>query len=288
MSPIRRRRRLHYFLRNLCFAPLEWPRAMLARRGCAGRTLPIVMIVGCSRSGTSFTARMLNSAGLLLPGEHTTPDAFNPDGYFEEDRVVSINSDILWGSGGHWFLPPPALRVYAYQRAQVVQALAWLCSFPTVCGWKDPRGTLTLPVWLDAADELGIPVRVLGVFRHPAAVAKSIVQHERGTCDFAQALNAWRVHNDRLLELAASIPNRFYWFTIDQPQQAIERNLDAIAARLGLPGRVTLDRERDGELENPSLTNIPDIARDIYRRLIDAHAAQWNDAIDQTKGRKRA
>jgi hypothetical protein len=261
---------------------------MHARHRCVARTLPIVMIVGCPRSGTSFAARMLNSAGLLLPGEHTPPDAFNPDGYFEEDRVVGINSDILWGSSGHWFTPPAKLRVYPYQRAQIVQALAWLCGFEGVCGWKDPRGTLTLPSWLDVARELNIPVRVVGVFRKPEAVANSIVRHDRGQWDFAQALDAWCIHNTRLLELAASMPDRFYWFTIDQAEQAVEQNLNAIAIRLGLAGRVSLDRAGKSASEKPDSTNISESARGIYQRLLDAHAIQWEDTINQTADRERA
>ncbi len=271
---IRRRRRLHYFLRNLFFAPAERREAILARRASAPCTLPIVMIVGCSRSGTSFAARMLKSAGLLLPGEHTPPDEFNPEGYFEEDRVVAVNSDILWGSGGHWFMPPPRLRVYAYQRAQIVQALTWFCSFGGIAGWKDPRGTLTLPVWLEMARELEIPVCVVGVFRNPAAVAASIVRHERGAIEFPQALSAWCVHNARLLDLAASQPSRFSWFTTDQCEQRVEKNLNALAGRLGLGGRVAMDDNHRRTIV-PNLLEIPAMVREIHERLLAAHAAQW-------------
>lgn len=250
---------------------------MAAARRCSTRTLPVVMIVGCSRSGTSFTARMLNSAGLLLPGNHTVADEFNSDGYFEDHRVVATNSDILWGSSGHWFMPPPALRVYAYQRAQIVQSLAWLCDFAGISGWKDPRGTLTLSVWLEVARKLRVPVLVVGVFRNPAAVANSIVKHERGQFDFAQALNAWCVHNIRLLELAASIPDRFYWFTIDRPEQEVERTLNAIATRLGLAGCVSVDRARQRTSERFNRTNIPENVQLIYRRLLEAHDEQWKN-----------
>jgi hypothetical protein len=234
------------------------------------------MIVGCARSGTSFTARMLNSAGLILPGRHTVPDEFNPDGYFEEDCVVSVNSDILWGSSGHWFTPPSKLRVYAYQRARIVQALAWLCTFEGVAGWKDPRGTLTLPVWVETARKLKVPIKVVGVFRNPVAVARSIVRHERGGVDFAQALSAWCINNVRLLDFAESLPHRFYWFGIDHQRQSIEANLNAIAARLGLVGRVKMERNRQNEDENSNLLDIPENAHAIHSRLLKAHAAQWD------------
>jgi hypothetical protein len=276
MTPIRRHRGLHYFLRNLVFAPTEWQRVAREKQKCADRILPIVMIVGCSRSGTSFTARMLSSAGLILPGEHAAPDEFNPQGYFEDDRVVTINSDILWGSSGHWFVPPAKLRVYAYQRAQIAQVLSWLCSFEGVCGWKDPRGTLTLPVWLDVARELNIPILIVGVFRNPAAVANSIVQHERGLFDFTQALNAWRVHNTRLLDLAASLPDQFYWFTIDQPSTHVEANLNAIAARLGLKGRVAMGQAPQVSIERAPVADIGEEARNIYDRMLEARDIQWS------------
>ena len=222
MTPIRRRRKLHYFLRNLAFAPAQRFAAARARWRLTGRSEPVVFIIGCSRSGTSFTARMLHSAGLSLPGEHQVADAFNPDGYFEEARVIGINSDILMGSGGHWFLPPAEISIYAYQRARMLQVLAELCSHAGVVGWKDPRGTLAMSAWLDAARELDVPFHIVGVFRNPAAVANSIVRHERGAFDFSQALHAWRVSNKQLLELAGANPDRFSWFTIDQPLPSAE------------------------------------------------------------------
>jgi len=254
---------------------------MRTRQRCVARTLPIVMIIGCPRSGTSFTARMLSSAGLMLPGEHTVPDEFNADGYFEEHQVVSINSDILWGSGGDWFTPPSELRVYVYQRAQIVQALARLCSCEGISGWKDPRGTLTIPAWLEVVRELEIPVRVVGVFRNPVAVANSIVRHERGRVDFAQALNAWCIHNTRLLDLAASLPDRFCWFTTDQPEQNAEANLNAVAARLGLSGHVREAPSRQGVSEDNVLAS-PDATRGIYQRLLKAHVAQRHHVHLQT------
>lgn len=243
--------------------------------------LPVVMIVGCSRSGTSFTARMLASAGLLFPGEHTAADEFNRDGYFEADRVVAINSDILWGSNGHWFAPPRRLRVYAYQRAQIIQAFAWFASFPGLSGWKDPRGTLTLPVWLDVARDLNIPVHVVGVFRNPAAVANSIVRHERGTLDFSVAFDAWCIHNTRLLNLAAALPYQFSWFTIDQSEQDIEANLNAIAAKMGLPGRVSVGLSKAKARPDTERLEVSPTADALYNRLRAAHAAWCSPSNSQ-------
>jgi len=236
------------------------------------------MIVGCSRSGTSFAARMLNSAGLVLPGKHAEPDDFNLHGYFENDRVTSINGDILWGSGGHWFAPPVDLRVYSYQRAQIVQLLAWLCSVEGIVGWKDPRAVLTLPLWLDASRDLKIPVHVVGVFRNPAAVANSIVRHERGAFDYRQALNAWCISNTRLLDLADAMPDRFSWFTVDQPAQHSEANLNRIAAKIGLSRRVTIDQAQYVCSENASVPNTSEHVRSIHQRLMETHAAQWGIA----------
>ena len=217
---------------------------------------------------------MLSSAGLILPGKHLSADDFNPAGYFEEDNVVGINSDIIWGSRGHWFLPPPEIRVYPYQRARIEQVLGWLCGFDGVAGWKDPRGTLTLPAWLEAARELDVPVHVVGVFREPAAVAASIVRHERGAFNFTQALNAWCIHSARLLEHANLLKDRFHWFTIDQDVERVATNLGGIADKLGLRNGVG-PVSASGESMIAKNADVPGDALRIYERLTQAHSAQW-------------
>ena len=67
-----------------------------------------VCITGMHRSGTSMVARLLGACGLdlgppeeLVPGQ---PD--NPDGYFENQRFVSVNDEILDIFGGAWDSPP--------------------------------------------------------------------------------------------------------------------------------------------------------------------------------------
>lgn len=57
----------------------------------------ITIVSGLPRSGTSLAMQMLSAGGIpALTDEQRTPDADNPRGYFEFERVKQIKSDQLW------------------------------------------------------------------------------------------------------------------------------------------------------------------------------------------------
>lgn len=65
---------------------------------------PIVVVSGLPRSGTSLMMQMLVAGGLpALTDGHRTPDADNPRGYLELERVKQLKSDTSWlaSAGGH-------------------------------------------------------------------------------------------------------------------------------------------------------------------------------------------
>jgi len=57
----------------------------------------ITIVSGLPRSGTSLMMRMLNVGGVpALCDEHRTPDADNPNGYYEFESVKSIQNYAEW------------------------------------------------------------------------------------------------------------------------------------------------------------------------------------------------
>jgi hypothetical protein len=57
----------------------------------------ITIVSGLPRSGTSLAMQMLSAGGIpALTDARRTPDADNPRGYFEFERVKQIKSDQLW------------------------------------------------------------------------------------------------------------------------------------------------------------------------------------------------
>lgn len=148
--------------------------------------LPPVIILGMHRSGTSMLTRMLERLGLFVgcnlgPGHHES-------GFFNQ-----LNDWILRTAGGRWDFPasvhylqdnptiqllmsdylrlslrsPRAVSFFGWQR--------WLRyrqsgALDQPWGWKDPRNTFTLPLWLDLFPD----AKVVHIYRHGVDVARSL------------------------------------------------------------------------------------------------------------------
>lgn len=159
-----------------------------------------VCVVGMHRSGTSLVAKALHEAGLNLgpPGELMPANEFNADGYWENQRLVRLNDELLEAVGGAWDSPPPAGWE---QRDSVLEpfldrarALADEFSKARPWAWKDPRATLTLPFWRRIVPDLTFVVCV----RHPVEVAASLAR--RGSASPMFALRLWTEYNHALLD----------------------------------------------------------------------------------------
>jgi hypothetical protein len=150
-----------------------------------------VILIGMHRSGTSLLARMLGELGLFLG---TRRDENDEALFFQE-----LDEWALRSAGGSWERPHaihallalPELRkltadyldgMLRSPRAAgylgVARALRYRTprGLPGAWGFKDPRATFTLPLWLD----LFPAARVIHVRRHGVDVAASLrVRQER-------------------------------------------------------------------------------------------------------------
>lgn len=151
-----------------------------------------IIVIGMHRSGTTLVAEALNKSGIFM-------------GVFREHNgealhFLSLNQQILAAAGADWInpstpkndqdLPFTANQLYAEHikavsqnpwRLRACHAMRW--------GWKDPRNTFTLPVWL----KLFPNAKVLHVVRDGMAVAQSLK---------ARNSISGEVHDARLDELA--------------------------------------------------------------------------------------
>lgn len=202
----------------------------MTSRGCetpgatgAGVTSDAVVVLGMHRSGTSFLVRALNLAGLWL-GEAAHLATIegramsgNPKGNYEHREAVAINEMILRRSGGAWFSPPPRIlgdaddgqRIGAFcERLQTTRPPRY-----ARWGWKDPRTVLTLDVWRGV-----MPCKLFAVatFRHPAAVARSLLMRNRLPLDAGYAL--WSQYNRQLLRHLETLPHLLVRFDVDAAQ----------------------------------------------------------------------
>lgn len=161
------------------------------------------IIIGMHRSGTSMVTRMLEELGLFV-GERKMQDH---EPYF----FLGLNDWALRQCGGAWDHPAPFREVLenARVRALVVDYLRTSLRMPRAAsylgwknyrryrspenlnvpwGWKDPRNTYTLPLWLEIFPE----ARVIHILRHGVDVAGSLKMRAERTLERAEALHERR------------------------------------------------------------------------------------------------
>lgn len=118
-------------------------------------------VLGVGRSGTSLGARALNVLGVDLGPEDTMlpPSEVNPKGFWEQREVIELNGEILAALGGDWWCPPPrppgweradSMDVF---RARIADLVERYFGRSSRWGFKDPRTTLTLPLWRSVVGE---------------------------------------------------------------------------------------------------------------------------------------
>lgn len=144
-----------------------------------------VLLVGPHRSGTSLLAEMLSASGLFLGARL---DSHHESTYFQR-----IARRLLSELGAHWSQPSVASIALADEsrRADTAEVLRNLLTSPasvefwgrrrghdqfrSAWGWKDPRTSVLLPLWL----ELFPQARIVSIERHPLDCALSL--HRRST-----------------------------------------------------------------------------------------------------------
>lgn len=132
-----------------------------------------LIIIGMHRSGTSYVAQVLHHAGIFM--------GVFKDHHFEAAHFRSLNQQLLQGQGASWLYPEPiaarrevslsANELYSehFQCNSRLQRLQLAWQKPD-WGWKDPRNTFTLPVWLRCYPG----ARVLHLTRNIDEIARSL------------------------------------------------------------------------------------------------------------------
>jgi len=140
---------------------------------------PRVIVIGMGRSGTSLTAKILASLGVHI-GD--VLDVHNEAVSFKETNKALLRSEGSNSTRPRPFVDKLGSEAFVAQKAnQAVQLLGeWSADYGTVkdhqlWGWKDPRNSLTLPVWL----ELFPQAKVIHMIRNGIDVALSLYRRQR-------------------------------------------------------------------------------------------------------------
>jgi hypothetical protein len=183
-------------------------------------------VLGMHRSGTSALAGTLMECGVDF-GNVSRWNRYNVKGNNENKAIMDLHNALLADNGGAWGRPPGSVRWEPRHRQARDAVLDELRATRSAWwGFKDPRTLLTLDGWLEAVPDM----RLVGVFRHPEAVAQSL--KGRDGSSRAQGLDLWCRYNRRLLLLYRQRPFPILYFS-EEPEQFREQLL-RVAALLGL------------------------------------------------------
>ena len=196
------------------------------------------------RSGTSLLTGSLEAAGLYLGKvNHSAP--FNRKGNKENESIRSFHNELLAKNGASWDRPPKGQ--VRWERSDEERARSLVEPYVRAdrpWGFKDPRTLWMVEGWL----RLLPSARIVGVFRHPSLVARSLAARTGDlTIGTRDGLRLWCAYNAELLRL-----HRKYRFPLVHFNSggAFEKDfiapLTAFARSIGLSGR--LDRFFDGGL----------------------------------------
>lgn len=132
----------------------------------------LVLVMGMGRSGTSLLMQVLQAAGFDCGTDLLPADEHNPKGYIESVSVISFNISVLnaaSGTPGEQFPLPDEAEI------ERLIGIPIPVKFPLHdFAVKDPRLTLTFPVWYPYLR--GFDLRVILARRNTEAIAESVLR----------------------------------------------------------------------------------------------------------------
>lgn len=139
---------------------------------------PPIIVFGMHRSGTSLLANVLSKIGVHLGNDLV--------GHHESFCFQNINNELLSLKGSHWARPEPFVTAIKTEEFVKQCQSHIMASISTQImsygkpnefgfwGWKDPRNTLTLPIWLQRFPD----ATLLYIYRNGIDVALSVYRRE--------------------------------------------------------------------------------------------------------------
>lgn len=201
-----------------------------------------VLVAGMHRSGTSMVGGMLGALGVDM-GERLIPaDARNARGYFEDADVVEFHGRVFRallpdGARGHvdWGWAEDAeidARRLAGFREEARSLAAARASAGGPWGFKDPRATLALELWLAAVPA----ARFVLVYRLPWEVSDSMQRLGAPVFDRnpSYGYRIWAHYNARLAEFCERHRERCLLVSANALPGALPRFRGLLSGKLGL------------------------------------------------------
>ena len=143
-------------------------------------TKRVIVVLGMHRSGTSAIARGLKVLGVELGDNLLPAQPDNVRGFWEDKKVVQINTALLNSCGQDWHTFGALDVSQQYELMQQARDyIKGVLKDVAVWGYKDPRTARLLPFWNSVFNSLAINSSYCVVIRHPLSVAKSLKERNR-------------------------------------------------------------------------------------------------------------
>lgn len=193
----------------------------------------IFVVTGMHRSGTSFSASLLQSAGLDIGERLIGPRKDNVKGFFESRDFVEFHEMVLRSQNlNHigWTLQEK-INIEDEDVEKAKELISKNSRSP-LWGWKDPRTTLFLDFW----ENLLPDANFLLIYRSPWEVVDSL--YRRGDEVFlAQpelAVKMWMHYNHKIIKFYDKFPERCLLVSVYSIANKTESFIDAINTKFKL------------------------------------------------------
>ena len=165
------------------------------------------IVLGMHRSATSLIAGSLNKNDVVMGFDYIKADTGNPKGYWEDKDFLDLNKMILNDVGGSWKNPPTESAILKNRSAYAdeIEKLVKKREQYPLWGWKDPRTTLTIKLFLPHIKN----PHFICCLRDPSDVAKSL--SERNGMKFDKAMRLAKIYNDRMMEFMKEWADKRYY-----------------------------------------------------------------------------
>jgi hypothetical protein len=231
---------------------------------------PPIIVVGMHRSGTGLLTRILQRLGVFM-GQHIT--ANEESVFFQE-----VNKDALDLIGCSWRCIDCLPNVSALQKdyrwlykfiddevtANIARAHFGLPSADVLAdriiwGWKDPRNSLLLPIWLQVFPR----AQVVHIFRDGRDVALSLLNREIKreknsdffslevkSARFYEYFKLWEKYIDRIVTVEGGKNTNFVSIRYEELVSHPESKIEELISKLGIESprverqEIPIDRNR--------------------------------------------
>lgn len=156
-----------------------------------GSVSKVFVVLGMHRSATSLVSKALMSE--IYMGQNPRPKVY------ESKRFRWLNQDILVRAGGDWDRPPSEQAImgqYEHFKSRIVDVIGEESRGKDLWGWKDPRTTLTIGLYLPHLEN----PHFIAIFRNPLEVAKSLERRKSNSIPLRRGVRLANEYNARLLK----------------------------------------------------------------------------------------